>query len=250
MANLDAYIGSGHNYYIYDDSVTHKFNWINWDVNEAFGNFNMGMSLAALQNLSIFFIASPASSRPLYQKMLADTAYKSAYVSAYCSILNSFSNVLWNGKIDSIKNMIKDEVNGDPNKFFTYQQFLDNIEMDIDVPGTPGGSAIAGLKTFITTRRNFLLTELAAQGCGTLTTPEVNNLPAIALFPNPASEYLTVTFSSGINEIELYNGQGTCIKTQLTKSVNEVNLNISDLPVGFYFLLINHIENGRFIIVR
>ncbi|MBL7882564.1 MAG: CotH kinase family protein, partial [Bacteroidia bacterium] len=52
FVNIDSYIGSGHNYFIYHDTLTKKFEWVTWDVNEAFGNFQMGMTVAQLKNLS------------------------------------------------------------------------------------------------------------------------------------------------------------------------------------------------------
>ncbi len=54
FANLDSYRGSGHNYYVYHNLLTNKFEWIGWDVNEAFGNFNMGMNVSQLENYEYF----------------------------------------------------------------------------------------------------------------------------------------------------------------------------------------------------
>ena len=48
FVNLDSYIGSGHNYFIYHNTDTDRFEWITWDVNEAFGTFQMGLQPNAL----------------------------------------------------------------------------------------------------------------------------------------------------------------------------------------------------------
>lgn len=37
LANIDSFIGNGHNYYLYQSPTTHKATFIPWDVNEAFG---------------------------------------------------------------------------------------------------------------------------------------------------------------------------------------------------------------------
>ena len=37
LANLDSFIGNGHNYYLYIDSTSRRAQFIPWDVNEAFG---------------------------------------------------------------------------------------------------------------------------------------------------------------------------------------------------------------------
>ncbi|HEU4718639.1 MAG TPA: CotH kinase family protein, partial [Bacteroidia bacterium] len=70
FVNLDSYIGSGHNYFTYDDSTDLRFQWIAWDVNEAFGNFNMGMQIPQLQALPYNYLSQPIN-RPLANKMLA-----------------------------------------------------------------------------------------------------------------------------------------------------------------------------------
>jgi spore coat protein CotH len=71
FANLDSYNGSGHNYYIYHHLNLDKFIFIAWDVNEAFGCFNMGMSVSQLENLSISYLPT---NRPMSQKMMAEAA--------------------------------------------------------------------------------------------------------------------------------------------------------------------------------
>src|ERR1051326_1214656 len=86
FSNLDSYQGSGHNYYVFDDSTYRKFNWITWDVNEAFGNFSQGMSISQMENLSIFYISSPTQNRPLEVNMLANSTYKNNYIWELCSL--------------------------------------------------------------------------------------------------------------------------------------------------------------------
>ncbi|TSA50695.1 MAG: hypothetical protein D4R43_01835, partial [Sphingobacteriales bacterium] len=65
FANLDSYQGSGHNYFIYHNTATNKFDWIAWDVNEAFGNFQQGLTLQQIKNLSPDYLPSPIGNRPL-----------------------------------------------------------------------------------------------------------------------------------------------------------------------------------------
>ena len=57
--NLDSYVGSGHNYYLYRRDSDHKFQFIPWDPNEAFGNFNLGMPLDELRSLPLFWQQRP-----------------------------------------------------------------------------------------------------------------------------------------------------------------------------------------------
>lgn len=160
FVNLDSYIGSGHNYFIYHDTLSDKFEWLTWDVNEAFGNFQMGMTITQLKNLSMFWVSSPAANRPLIQKMLANSTYKDLLKNTICDwIQYDFSNAKLDAKIDSLANAIRTDVYADTKKFYTNTQFEDNLTMDINVTGSPGLSTIMGLKPFITARRNALATE-------------------------------------------------------------------------------------------
>ena len=92
-------------------------------------------------------------------------------------------------RIDSLANLIRPSVYADPNKFFTNQNFEDNLSMDINVPGTPGGSDIAGLKSFINGRRNSLAPQISSF-C-TLANDELES-EEFALYPNPAEHSFTI----------------------------------------------------------
>ena len=166
FVNLDSYNGSGHNYYIYHSTDSRKFNWIMWDVNEAFGNFNMGMTLDNIQKLDVLYTAQPIQSRPLIYKMISNQTYKTRYLEKMCDYTNNiFRNDILNPQIDSIANLIRKDYFADPNKMFSNQNFDDNLETALNLTGIPGGGNIAGLKSFIKTRRESLLIQLSGLGC-------------------------------------------------------------------------------------
>ncbi|MFL5752527.1 MAG: CotH kinase family protein [Bacteroidia bacterium] len=249
FANLDSYLGSGHNYFIYDDSLSNKFNWITWDVNEAFGNFNMGMTPAQLKAMSIFYISSPATSRPLYTKMLANTTYKANYISEYCNAAYYFTNAMLDAKIDSLKNMIMNDVSTDPNKFFTYQNFLDNIVMDISVSGTPGGNNICGIKPFITARHNAVVAELANQGCF-VGIQEVAATQFLKLFPNPANSSFTIESSGELNSCAVMNVMGETVIDLKNSGTAKLTIDVKTLPEGIYFVRVNNTVTQKVLISR
>ncbi|MEO8146377.1 MAG: CotH kinase family protein [Bacteroidia bacterium] len=185
FVNLDSYLGSGHNYYIYHDTITNKFNWIAWDVNEAFGNFNMGMSLTQIKNLSLTYISSPATSRPLINKMLQNVPYKTAYLDyLYQWIAYDFSPAYFYPKIDSIANVIRPYVYADPNKQFTNANFDFNIDHDM--------GNIPGLKDFITDRSASIIQQLVALG---YTSAGISNQfnPLINIYPNPVTDNIIIS---------------------------------------------------------
>jgi endonuclease I len=73
----------------------------------------------------------------------------------------------------------------------------------------------------------------------------INNITAPKLccniFPNPASQKVTLVFSQNILKanIYLYNSLGQEIITQTLENTNALNLNISNLPKGFYTVRVN-----------
>ena len=137
FVNLHSYLGSGHNYYVYDDFISNKFEWITWDVNGAFGNFNMGIPVSQIKTLDVLFISQPPVNRPLQNRMMQNLVYKTSYLDYLCQwIQNDFSIAALGPKIDSIANAIRPYVYADPNKQFTNANFDSNIDFDMgNIPG-------------------------------------------------------------------------------------------------------------------
>ncbi|MCC7431621.1 CotH kinase family protein [bacterium] len=162
FVNLDSYPGTGHNFYLYEHEYG-KFDHIFWDTNEAFGNFNFGMNASQLTNLSISYAnQNPPNSRPLVQKLLQVPEYQQFYYSIlYQLVNNDFTETKLFPEIDSLNVLIQTDVFADTNKMYTNSQFTANQTSNIQVTGGPGGSTILGLKDFVTSRRNSILTQLA-----------------------------------------------------------------------------------------
>ncbi|HRF82360.1 MAG TPA: CotH kinase family protein, partial [Flavobacteriales bacterium] len=66
FGNLDSYINSARNYYVYHDSTNFLWNWIKWDGNMAFGSYP-----AQGQNALTLSPTYVANNRPLLQKIMA-----------------------------------------------------------------------------------------------------------------------------------------------------------------------------------
>jgi hypothetical protein len=54
VVSLDAYSGSGNNYYLYENPDTGRFEFIPWDLNMAFGNFTWGWTSDEILFLDIY----------------------------------------------------------------------------------------------------------------------------------------------------------------------------------------------------
>ena len=235
FANMDSYQGSGHNYYMYDDSITNKFHWIAWDVNEAFGNFQMNMTTNSLENMSILYIPNPQTNRPLEQKMLANAQYKQDYINAICMITqNDFTTTHLYPIIDSLANRIRTAVYADVNKQFSNQAFEDNQTMDLGPQ--------PGLKPFISTRRNALMNEMAAYGCY-LGVKENANAGDLKLYPVPATNEVTIELPSFQSEIHLVVTDliGQVVMSTTEKNNDRLKMDVSQLSNGIYTVCINNI---------
>jgi len=54
LSHLDNYSGTGHNYYLYHNPGTGRFEFIPWDANEEFGNFRGGWTADEMLTLDIY----------------------------------------------------------------------------------------------------------------------------------------------------------------------------------------------------
>jgi spore coat protein CotH len=248
FVNLDSYLGSGHNYYLYDDSTSLRFHYILWDVNEAFGNFSMGMSNSTLKSLSMFYISNPPS-RPLYNKMVGNTTYKAALVNEFCYMMNYFNNALLDPKIDSLKNLIMADVQNDTNKFYSYNDFLNNITNDVVVQQGTGTQTIMGLKSFIQARNAALVNELATWNCF-VGLVEAASPAAFALFPNPAAQQVSITAPAGIFTVEILDITGQAVQRHAAGGATSLEISVSELANGIYFIRVNGRAVKKLVLAR
>jgi hypothetical protein len=240
FANLDSYNGSGHNYYVYHNLDVDKFILVAWDVNEAFGCFNLGMSVPQLENLNISYLPN---GRPLVQKMLADVSYFNQYKLTLCDyVLQDFNAAYLFPVIDSLANVLRTSVYADPKKFFTNQQFEDNMTMDIG--STPG------LKPFINARVSSISSQLSSL-CFTSVT-EADHEDAISVFPNPVNSSLSVNSNmKTLKSISIFNSVGKKIfmNDSRKNSVPCTSIDVTFLSSGLYFYSISTdtgVFNGTF----
>ncbi|MBI3510523.1 MAG: CotH kinase family protein [Bacteroidetes bacterium] len=249
FVNLDSYIGSGHNYYTYDDSNYTHFRWIAWDVNESFGNFNLGMTISQLENLNYDYLDQPTS-RPLANNMLANSNYRQMYIDAMCNVMQDFNNAYLDPIIDSLANAIRADVYADTLMTYTTQQFEDDIVADIQVPGGPGGGWIPGLKSFITARNASLTSQLSPLGCWTNVNETNINAEQLSVYPNPSSTTASVHIPSGMkgNAIQIritdVSGKEMFNENFNSQSSETFNFSTEQFPNGMYFLTLSDAENG------
>jgi hypothetical protein len=237
FSSLDSYIGSGHNYFIYHDTVTDRFQWIAWDNNEAFGSFKNNLSSAQIKGMDMYYLSNPAS-RPLCNKMLQNPAYKAMYNAAYCELKNDFTNNYFDPAIDSIRNVIQQSVYNDPKKFYANTKFDSSFAYDQTLDG-PGGMVVFGLKNFIAERGVAMQNSLNTNGVNCWAVgyndPE-DKLQSMTIFPNPAGQYITIQATMPVEDIRIYDVAGN-ILLQVQPASNKVD--ISTLASGLYIIEMN-----------
>lgn len=237
FVNLDSYVGSGHNYFLYHNTDTDQFEWITWDVNEAFGNFAMGLSLANIKTLPPGYIPQPMNQRPIMNRLWNHPDLKQQYIDRYCELLPDFNNQKLDPRIDALANLIRPHVYADTLKFYSNNQFEQNLNQDINQP-QPGSSGIAGLKPFINTRSNSLTQQLALLGCTATSTGMLENGPLVHMYPNPTQDAFTLEFS-GENTwqtLRIFNATGQEITFQNIENQHIIPVQTRQWPAGAYWI--------------
>lgn len=174
MVNLDSYIGEfKQNYYLYktDSGV---FNSVVWDLNMSLGVFSMsgeGPPLnSTTQKAHLSHLIHLNSSRfPLISKLLAIPRYKKMYLAHYKTILTeNITNSNYLTMANDYQNIIDAAVQADNNKFYSYAQFVGNINTDYNV----GMNTAPGLTNLMSARGNYL----SALSDFTVTQPTISNV--------------------------------------------------------------------------
>ncbi len=184
LVNLDSYSGQFvQNYYLYRDHHG-RFLPVVWDLNESFGRFSMSGSgnlngTTAKQQMSHLLHENDAN-YPLIQQLLSVPTYKKKYVAHMKTMLEeNFENGTYYQTGLELQNLIDNDVQADQNKFFTYNNFQDNLTSDVGGGGGPGGGATIGIANLMDGRSAYLLN----LGDFTATAPTISgisNTPATA----------------------------------------------------------------------
>jgi len=171
LVNLDSYIGGfAQNYYLYRDDYG-RFASVVWDLNESFGQFartgsgNLN-STAAKQTMSHLLQINDAN-YPLIRELLGVPLYRRMYLAhVKTMLLENFDNNSYFETGQELQDLIASSVQADNNKFFTYNNFIDNLTSDVTTgggggpggPGGPGGgSSTPGITNLMNGRVDYLL---------------------------------------------------------------------------------------------
>lgn len=202
LVNLDGPINNPQNYYLYKDD-NGMFNPIPWDLNESFGVYashqTLGqLSTSGLQRLSPYANLNE-SDFPIISKVLNNDTYRKMYVAHMKTIIDDyFENDLYRTRAFEIQEIIDTEVQNDPNKFYTYTNFIDNVDNGIySSGGRPGqGESIIGIAELMETRVTYLSSLSDFQAAS----PAIS---AVEVTPSSPSPNSTVSITAEVSDASL-----------------------------------------------
>ena len=228
FVDLDGYFHAPHNYYLYHNLSTNKFEWVTWDVSVSFG-FYPFWSEDSTEHTSLLMANSILTSQ-----LLANPTYKATYLNTICDYLTYLDTAVMSSIIDSIANRIYPAFAAEPdsNQMFPEQALY--WTCDTFTVNTPVGD-IPGLKRFISNRRNNVLTELASLSW--TCTVGRNNLfsrkEKLIVYPNPTSGRIDIE-SENREIIRVF--VSDLLGNTVFEGASVSELNLSYLANGVYFL--------------
>lgn len=251
FANLDAYVNSGRNFYLYFLPNTKIAEWIVWDASLSFGAYSMGISKP--DSISVLYVVN-STSRPLINKIYESPILKAEYLQSFNNIFkNYFSPARLFPLVDTIANTIRSYVNEDQKKMYTMAQFETNITSDLilngGAPNPNGGgqnSTTPGIKSFITARYQTvqaqlknLLTEVNLNASGISSPPGYKLLQN---YPNPFNPVTSISFSlpkESFVTLKIFDPLGrevaVLINEKVSAGTHSKQWNAIGLPSGVYF---------------
>jgi hypothetical protein len=113
-----------------------------------------------------------------------------------------------------------------------------NATADISISWTLGETIVP---TYENIPSNLILTHgFQPQLIITAVEKILENVVNITIYPNPASDIVTITFDEAVDDeiqVSFLNAQGKLVKTDIIEAtMAEKQINLQDLPGGIYFL--------------
>lgn len=160
FVNLDSYTGAfAQNYYLYEDK-NDRWLPIVWDLNMSFGSFPLlnGSTLLTIPQMKQLDPLAKADDdfRPLIKSLLEDPLYKRMYLAHMRTMLQeNFSSSAYKTRALQLQALIDDAVQSDDYKFYSYDNFLKNIDETVSAPG--GFGDVPGIADLMNNRYNYLI---------------------------------------------------------------------------------------------
>lgn len=241
FGNLDSYVYLPHNYYLYHDTITDRFEWITWDASLAFGVYAFLVVPNSIEFDVMFLPDNAQQDRPLNYHILKDASLKQQYMGEICSLLkNEFLPSKLFPKIDSLGTLIEPYVYLEPeaNRMFTLSEFRGNLQYNTVSFQLIG--QVPGLKDFVRKRRSSIMHQLCDYNWSCLLNQEISNDEVLHIYPNPGSE-VTIEFIAPneffTSEFLITDLSGKKIRQWTHQNLSGAQqINLKNLAAGTYIL--------------
>lgn len=244
LVNLDGPINNPQNYYMYNDG-NGQMNPIPWDFNESFGVFSMLQSSGQLNTYQLQqldpFTNINENDYPIIGKVLSDPIYRKMYVAHYKTILaENFENSWYEDRAYEIQDIIDEDVQADQNKFYTYSNFLNNVNSSVG----GGPQSVIGITQLMDSRISYLnsyddfeyIAPVISEVAHTPEQPEANSVLWFSTTVEDADEvYLSYRFShySTFTKTLMFD-DGAHEDGQANDGVYGVSINIASSDLEYY----------------
>lgn len=153
FVNLDSYLGSTENYFLYDRDDTGQFVHLLWDADKAFGlatdYLTTGLAPVQLPPLWLPSNGTETLDRPLAERLWAVDDYRQTYLQRLSQLQREvFDANAFATRVQTLADLIESDLDADENKFFTLDQFEQNLSEDV----TTDLGTLPGLMTFAADR--------------------------------------------------------------------------------------------------
>ncbi|MCC6590040.1 MAG: CotH kinase family protein [Bryobacterales bacterium] len=172
FTNLESYLGSAGEYFLYQRSRDKRFVHIHWDTNETFGSTGDGTTrLANPFIMDPFWLPTAGgggpggggaanNARPLLEKLWAVDKYKRLYLQVLARFLrDGFDEQTFSVRSQALANLIRADFSADPNKAYTMAQFETALNNQV----TANNFTTYGITQFVRERAAYLRNYLASQ---------------------------------------------------------------------------------------
>jgi uncharacterized protein (TIGR03437 family) len=174
FTNVESYLGTASEYFLYQRSRDRRFVHIHWDTNETFGSTGDGTPrIANPFTMEPFTIpvntggpggglpggGAANAARPLLTRLWAVDAYRRLYLQILARYLREgFDEATFKSRAHAVASLIRADYAADPNKPYTMAQF----ETALDNQVTANGFTTYGISQFVRERAAYLKPYLAA----------------------------------------------------------------------------------------
>ncbi|WP_051568613.1 CotH kinase family protein [Crocinitomix catalasitica] len=199
MVNLDSYSGPfKQNYYFIKDD-NDRFFPILWDLNQSIGSFTMlaegpgRIDLNDLTDMDLYLREDDAS-YPLIYQLFSIPRYRKMYLAHVKTMVEEhLVDRNYYARVEEMQEVIIDEVDAEPNGFYTRTQFTSNLYETEGGGGGPGPGGVFGISEILDGRLDYY-EDLAEWAYVAPNITDINTNPAVI------TAYVTATITANISD--------------------------------------------------